>query len=276
MIDSHVHLWDLKRMDYPWLDQEPVIKRSFLTEDYRKASEGMPVEKIVVVQGECVPGAYMEEVRFIREQALKDDRIRGIVAYAPLEDPNRFEEAMDVLNEAPLVKGVRRMYDDDPSLCCSTPFIASLQKLPAYHFSFDISIKPHAMKETIRMIEKCPDTLFVLDHLGKPDIANSGLEAFKRDMARLASFPNTVAKISGLTTEANREKWTADDLAPYINHALEHWGFDRLLFGSDWPVVLLAATYEKWVSTVMHIIRGCSPEEAAKLLYPNAARVYRL
>lgn len=276
IIDTHVHLWDIKRMDYPWLEEAPAINRSYLIAGYQQATQGLPVEKMVVVQGECLPGQYLEEVTFIREQAVIDDRIRGIVAYAPVEDPHQMEEALQALTKIPLVKGVRRMYDHDPSLCCTPSFIAGLQRLPAFDLSFDISIMPHAMKETIRMIEKCPETRFVLDHLGKPGIAGGKLNDFRRDIDLLAAFPNTTAKISGLVTEADREKWTAGDLAPYIEYALHRFGFDRLAFGSDWPVVLQAASYDTWTRTLMHILEGCREEEITKLFYTNAEKIYHL
>jgi L-fuconolactonase len=215
-------------------------------------------------------------VAFIRKQALQDNRIQGIVAHAPLEDPRLIDEALETLRAIPLVKGIRRMYDDEPLLCCSASFIAGLRKLAAYNFSFDISIVPASMKETIRMIEKCPETRFILDHLGKPAIANGQLDAFKQNMAILSSFPNVTAKISGLVTEANLEKWTYDDIAPYVEYALGRFGFERLMFGSDWPVVLLACSYEKWVSTVMRIVEGCTKAEKKRLFYTNAEETYRL
>ncbi|HEX3933249.1 MAG TPA: amidohydrolase family protein, partial [Puia sp.] len=267
---------DIKRMDYPWLAGMASINRNFFIEDYSQATRYLPPEKIVVVQGACMPGQFLEEVAFIREQALQDNRIQGIVAYAPLEDPRLADEALQTLSAIPLVKGIRRMYDDDPSLCCSAPFIAGLQKLPARDLSFDISILPSSMKATIRMIEKCPETRFILDHLGKPSIVNSKLDEFKQNMAILSSFPNVAAKISGLVTEADLEKWTGDDIMPYLEYALNRFGFERLMFGSDWPVMLLASSYEKWVLTVMRIIEGCTNEEKNRLFYTNAEEIYNL
>lgn len=276
IIDTHVHLWDIKRMDYPWLEQVPAINRSFFIADYQQATQHLPIKKMVVVQGECLPGQYLEEVAFIREEASKDDRIRGIVAWAPVENPYQMEEALQAFTKISIVKGIRRMYDHDPLLCTSPSFIAGLQQLPAYDLSFDVSIMPHAMNETIRMIEKCPQTRFILDHLGKPGIAGGRLDAFRRDIDILSDFPNTMAKISGLLTEADEEKWMADDIAPYVEHALYRFGFDRLIFGSDWPVVLQAASYDTWIATLMHILEGCPEEDMTKLFYTNAEKIYHL
>jgi len=275
-IDSHVHLWDLNRLKYPWLEAEPVIERTFLIEDYQHASVQRPPDKIIVVQGECEPASYLEEVQFICEQAAQEPRIQGIVAYAPVEDPCTIDGALQQLAKFPLVKGIRRMYDDDPPLCHSKAFIEGLNRLAPYGYSFDISVKPHAIPATIRMIEKCPNIQFVLDHLGKPAIAAGGWAAYEKYMAILSSFPNVAAKISGLVTEARRGAWTRDDLAPYVYHAIENWGFDRLLFGSDWPVLLLASSYTEWMDTVMDVLRRYPAEQTAKIFYTNAARIYRL
>lgn len=275
-IDSHVHLWDLNRLKYPWLQAEPLIERSFLAVDYCTASVQRPPGKIVVVQGECEQASYVEEVKFLCEQALKEPRIQAIVAYAPVEDPRGIDAALDGLAKFPLVKGIRRMYDDHPRLCYSKAFIEGLKKITSYRFSFDISVKPYAIPATIKMIEKCPDVQFVLDHLGKPAIATGGWASYAKHMEILSSFPNVSAKISGLVTEARRNAWTGDELAPYIHHAVEKWGFDRLLFGSDWPVLLLASSYTQWMDTVLHILRDCPVEGITKIFYSNAARIYRL
>lgn len=126
------------------------------------------------------------------------------------------------------------------------------------------------------MIEQCPETHFIIDHLGKPDIANKGLEAFQQNMAALAAKQNVAAKISGLITEANWNSWTAEDLKPYILFAIEKFGFSRLMFGSDWPVVLLAGNYKKWIEALLEIINDCAEEEKTNIFYNNAMSIYRL
>jgi L-fuconolactonase len=276
LIDAHLHLWDLSRLEYPWLDSVPAIRRTFLAEDYGRATAGCGVEKMVFVQCECLPNQYLEEVIFVHEQARQDPRIAGMVAYAPLEKGKGAGEEMAKLSAFPLVKGVRRMYDDAPELCTSPGFLEGLRLLPAFGFSFDISVKPHALPQTIRMIEQCPSTQFILDHLGKPSIRSGALSVYRQHMDVLTSFPNVVAKISGLLTEADPQHWTPAQLEPYVEYALDKFGFDRLLFGGDWPVVELSGTYPQWLSVLNGLLIGCSPEERTKLFYTNAKRVYRL
>ncbi|GAA4306801.1 amidohydrolase family protein [Compostibacter hankyongensis] len=274
--DAHLHLWDIKRMHYPWLDTVTPIRRSFFIEDYREAAKQFPIQHMVFVQADCLPDEYMEEVHFVEEQAGKDDRIRGIVAYAPLEKGKEARRELEELKRHPLVKGVRRMYDNEPELCCSAPFIAGLQLLPSYGFSFDISIKPHVMQQTVRMIARCPETRFILDHLGKPDIRNRDFEAYKRNIALLASFPNVTAKISGLITEADPDSWTPAMLKPYIDQAIQCFGPGRLMFGGDWPVVLLAGTYDRWIRALEEALEDYSSETATAVFCKNALKIYNL
>jgi L-fuconolactonase len=276
VIDTHLHLWDVNRLEYPWLRDVPAIEKTFLIADYQEASKNFPVEKMVFVQCECRPEQCLQEVALVMEQADRDERIKGIVAYAPLEQGRAVTALLDAYRNNPLIKGVRRIYDDEPGLCDSSSFLDALNLLPSYNLSCDISIKPHSMPATIRMIKACPDTFFVLDHLGKPAIKNGGLATFQKDMDMLAALPNVVAKVSGLITEADWSYWTVEDLKPYIEHATTTFGFDRLVFGGDWPVVLLAGSYQQWLQALNEALSFASREELWQLFYHNAVKFYRL
>src|SRR5205823_4341490 len=131
--------------------------------------------------------------------------------------------------------------------------------------SFDISVKPHALSATIQMIKQCPDSSFILDHLGKPDILNNSFKEFQDNIAALASLPNVVAKLSGLITEADWTHWSVLDFKPYINHAVKTFGSDRLMFGGDWPVVLLAGSFEQWLNALCEALELSGKEEALRL-----------
>lgn len=276
IVDAHLHLWDLQRMQYPWLDEVPAIRKSFLSADYREATKGMSIEKMVFVQAECLPGQFLEEVRFVTEQAQQDNRIQGIVAYAPVEEGKQVCAALDALKQFTLVKGVRRMYDETPALCCSPGFLEGVRLLPQYGFSFDLSVQPHAIPHTIEMIAACPETQFILDHLGKPRIAAGALDEYKRNIAKLAAFPNVAAKLSGLVTAADHQHWQPKDLAPYIRYAVDCFGEDRLLFGSDWPVVLLAGTCRQWLDALQDGLKYYSTAALEKIFHVNAMKIYRL
>lgn len=276
IIDTHLHLWDTTLMRYPWLESVPTINQSFLLQDYQRAVQDYQVAQLVFVQAACLPEQYLDEVRFVTAQAEKDARIRGIVAYAPVETGKQLTTVLDILKGYPLVKGVRRMYDDNPALCCSPAFLEGVHLLGENGFSFDISIKPASIPDTIKMMAAVPDTLFILDHLGKPDIKGGGLAAYQAQIAAMAKLPNVVAKLSGLITEANWNNWTAAELVPYIQHAVDCFGTDRLLFGGDWPVVLLAGTWVQWIEALEVGLAGCSAADLQKIFYDNAVNIYRL
>lgn len=276
IIDAHLHLWDVDRLSYPWLASVPPINRTFLMIDYEQATAGYEMEKLIFVQADCLPRQNWREITFVDEQADQDARIQGIVGYLPLEKGAALTSDMALMQATPRLKGVRRMTGAEPGLCLTPDFIAAVRLLPAHGLSLDLSIKPFQMVETIRLIGQCPDTLFVLDHLGKPAIRDGAFAAFQRNMTTLAGFPNVVAKVSGLLTEADWEHWQPDELKPYLYHAIEAFGFDRLLYGSDWPVVLLAGRLARWLDTLQNLLTTCAATDLDKLFYHNAVRVYQL
>ena len=132
------------------------------------------------------------------------------------------------------------------------------------------------MANTIKLVEQCPDVLFILDHIGKPDIKNQIFDPWRDELKRLSEFPNVWCKMSGLVTEADHQHWTREDLKPYIDHVLDCFGFSRVLYGGDWPVAYQATTYPRWVETLEWAVRGCSEDELRKLFYDNAIEFYRL
>ena len=276
IIDAHVHLWDLQLLQYPWLDEEPGIKKNFMLKDYQLQTCDFQIDKMVFIQADCLPEQNLKEVEFVMAQALTDKRLQGIVAYAPLEKGLIISELLGRLQTQPLVKGVRKMYDRDPSICTNSLFLDAVSMLPEYNFSFDLSIKPVSVKHTLKMIKECSDTRFVLAHLAKPNIKMGDLDQFKRDMDAFAALPNVVAKLSGLITEAARQNWTNEQISPYIDYAIECFGFDRLMYGGDWPVVLLAGTYRRWLETVYESVQDHHEEDVHKLFYGTAKEVYGL
>ena len=274
IIDTHLHLWDTAKLHYPWLQQIARINKPFFLEDYTIATLGYEVESMVFVQCECVPEEAVAELEFVNEQNITDGRIKAIVAYAALEKGNAIEPYLQIVSNNKLVKSVRRITENEPGICLQPDFLEAMPLLVKYNLSLDISIKPFQTAETISLIQQCPENIFILNHLGKPAISNNGFEIFKKDIRQFASFPNVVAKISGLITEANWNSWNSNDIEPYIEYAIEQFGFERLMFGSDWPVVLLAGSYKKWVDTLLEITKGCSETELNNLFYQTAKKIY--
>lgn len=277
IVDTHVHLWHPKHLRYPWLKQVPALNRRFLLKDYAAATENLDVESFVFVQCDTHPDDGLKETAWVTSLAAIEPRLRGIVAWAPLEEGRHVAAFVEKLAEEKLVKGIRRLIQGESDDFCVQPkFVEGVKTLAQYGLSFDICIFHSQLANTIRLVEQCPHVQFILDHIGKPDIKNQLFEPWKQEVKMLAGFSNVFCKISGLVTEAAHETWTPSDLQPYIEHVIACFGFDRVVYGSDWPVSTLASDYSQWVHTLYDAVEGCSPEEKSKLFYNNAVKFYRL
>jgi L-fuconolactonase len=279
IVDTHLHLWDPARLSYPWLADVPTIAGPHLIDDYRRACEPVNVAKMVFVQCECDRAQYMDELAWVSDIAKQDPRIEGIVPWAPLEKGDAAREDLDRITANKLVKGIRRIIQHEPDgnrFARQPEFIRGVQLLADYNLSFDLCIGHIHMQATIELVRQCPDTRFILDHIGKPDIRGATLDPWRKHMRELAALPNVWCKMSGVATEADFDHWTPDDLAPYIDHALSCFGFDRTMFGGDWPVATLATDYPRWVRTLDSAIAGVSDDQRRKLYFDNAVAFYRL
>ena len=278
IIDTHLHLWDVGRLHYPWLASVPMLNRNHLIEDYRRACGSVQVGKMVFVQCECDPAQSQQEAEWVTQVAGRDSRIRGIVAWSPLEKGGDAEPDLVRLAANPLVKGIRRIiqFEPDITFCLQPRFVGGVQLLHAHGLSFDLCISHHQLANTIKLVRQCPDVTFVLDHIGKPDIKAGRLDPWRAEIRELAGMGNVSCKLSGLATEADHARWTPSDLRPYIDHVIECFGFDRVMFGGDWPVSTQATDYPRWVATLDEALQGCSPDELRKVYARNAERVYRI
>jgi L-fuconolactonase len=279
IVDCHVHLWDPGRFRMSWLDANPRLNRPFLLPDYDQATAGIDVAAIVYLEVDLNPAYKLLEASWVDDLAAGDRRLQGIVASAPVEDGDRVRSFLDAICQTgPHLKGVRRITqaEPDPSFCLQPDFVRGVRLLPEYGLSFDICINHRQLASTIRLVEQCPDTQFMLDHIAKPDIQGGRLDPWREELRRLAGFPNVSCKISGVVTEADHQRWTLEDVRPYVEHALEVFGEDRVAYGGDWPVVLNAATYRRWVETLETITAGLAIAAKRKLWVENARRFYRL
>ena len=278
IVDTHVHLWDPGHLSYPWLADLPAINKPHLPADFDAACGDVAVEQMVFLQCECDPAQFQRETQWVSQLAEREPRIRGIVSQAPLEHGPAARRELERLARNPLVKGVRRLIqsEPDPGFCLQSDFIAGVQLLAEFGFSFDICIAHAQMANTIKMVGECPGVRFILDHIGKPDIKGGVLDPWRDQMRQLASMANVSCKISGLATEADHDNWTADDLRPYIDHVIDCFGYDRVMYGGDWPVATLATDYPRWVQTLDDAVANASPAERRKLFHDNAIAFYRL
>jgi L-fuconolactonase len=279
IVDSHVHLWDPTRFRMPWLDGNERIGKPFGLPEFREHAAGIEVEGIVYLQVEVTPPYALLEAQWVADQPADGPSILGIVPWAPLEDGDRARSFLDALVAIdPRIKGIRRLYQSEPDLdfCIRPDFIRGVQILPEYGLSFDLGVFNQHLKNTITLVRACPDVSFVLDHIGKPDIKGGMQQPWQDEIRTLASFPNVVCKVSGMVTEADPDGWTVADLRPYVEHVLDAFGEDRVMFGGDWPVVLMASPYRRWVESLDEITAGLSDTAKRKLWNQNAKRFYRL
>jgi len=278
IIDSHVHLYDVERLSYGWLKGVPKIARTHLLSDFDRARRPVIVDKLVFVEVAVDPGLHIEEAAFIQGLAERDTRVAGIVAHAPMEKGRAVEPDLVALKQNGRLKGIRRLIETerDPSFCIEPGFLEAVRLLPKYDLTFDICVKHTAMVYAIELARRCPDVAFVLDHIGKPDIKHGLREPWASEIQEMARLPNVVCKISGVITEADHLHWTSDQVKPYVTHVIDCFGFDRVMFGSDWTVSELSHPYSKWVEIVDEAIAGSSRAEQRQLYRDTAARTYSL
>lgn len=276
IVDSHVHLWYPARFRYSWLDGLPTLNRSFLPADYAAANHG--VEKIIFIECGCEPEQSLAEVGWISDLAKTEPRLKGIVANATLEKGNAVRNELNTLADRPLVKGVRRNLQGERDLefCLQPEFVVGVKLLAEFGYTFDVCIRHEQLRNVAELVRRVPEVNFILDHFGKPDVRGKKFEPWATDFKALAKLPNVVCKISGLATEADWKNWNPDDLKFYFEQTLECFGFDRILFGSDWPVATLATSHKRWLETVRELFSFASEVEQTKLFQTNAERIYRV
>lgn len=277
IVDTHLHLWDPQRLRYPWLASVPPLNRPHLLADYRAACADVAVAKMVFLQCECDPAQSRAEAEWVSELARQDPRIRGIVAQAALERGDAIEAELAEFAANPLARGIRRLLQsEDDAFCLRPDFVRGVQRLPRHGLTFDVCIFHRQLANVIALVRQCPNVRFILDHIGKPDIKAQRLDPWRAELRALAGFDNVWCKLSGLVTEADFAAWTPADLQPYIDHVVDCFGFQRVMFGGDWPVSTQASDYPRWVRTLDHALRGCSPDELHQVYVRNAEAFYRV
>ncbi|MBN9054043.1 amidohydrolase [Shinella sp. NM-101] len=275
IVDAHHHLWQVGRGDYDWMSPDvPVLARDYLAEDLRPVLRRAGVDRSVLVQAAQTEA----ETDFLLLLAAQADFVAGVVGWLDFEDA-AFPAKLEALMRRPKFVGLRPMLQDhaDDGYVLRPAVLANLRHLAAAGAAFDILTFPRHLPFVLRMLDAVPDLRAVVDHLSKPPVASGRLEGWAGDMALIAAHPGVFCKVSGLVTEARHQDWAPGDLAPYVRHVLDVFGADRLMFGSDWPVCLLAASYAE----VMNAARGIldpllDAEGMAKVFGGNAVRFYRL
>ena len=275
VVDAHLHLWDPGRLEYPWLAELPALNRPIGPDEL--ATGGHEVTAAVFVEAGRADRQAFEEVAWIEQVAARWPVIRAVVAHAGLERGADAADDVRRLASIPLVRGVRRnVQDEGPGFAVDESYVTGLRLLADHGLTADLCVRHHQLPEVVELVGRVPEVTFVLDHLGKPAVADAVTEPWREHLSRLAGHPNVVCKLSGLTTEADWAGWRTEHVLPYLRHALAEFGPERCMFGSDWPVATLATPYGRWVDVVVEALDGRPPAEVEQVLRGTATRVYRL
>ena len=278
IIDSHIHLLDQQRFGYAWADGTPALKRDWTADDLANRAKPYEIEGFVFVEVNVDTPQYLDEADWVDDLASHDRRVRGAVVCLPLERGPAIEPEIARVAKLKTARGVRRLIQNepDPEFMLKPAFIQALRLLPKYNLSFDACIFHPQAANTLKMMRQCPEVAFVLDHIGKPGIKDGLIDPWREHIREMAALPNVVCKLSGVTTEADVKTWTRDQLRPYIDHVIDGFGPDRILYGGDWPVSELAGSYLQWLMTLDWATAGFSPADKRKLFRDNAIKAYRL
>jgi len=278
LVDSHVHFWDQGALPYAWLAEHPALPRVATPVELVAEVGESTRASFVVVEADTHPARVFDEVRWVEALAAREPRIRGIVACARLDREALTLRALDALARKPLVRGVRQslQHERDPGFCLRPRFVDGVVACGQRQLTFDVCVRHPQLGAIAELARRAPETTLVLDHAGKPGIAGGLLDPWRATIAELGRLPNVVCKLSGLVTEADPVAFRLDDLRPYAEHVLACFGPERVLFGSDWPVLKLAATYERWLDMALSLLAPLSESERHAVLAGNASRVYRL
>lgn len=278
IVDSHVHLYDTRRLSYAWMKNVPLLNKPHLPADFRAACGSVEIEAFVFVEVWVDDPLQMDEARWVASLMDGEPRLKGLVPSLPLERGKAVEPDLVKLAEISGVKAVRRLIECEPDVdfCLQPGFIEGVRMLSRYDLGFDLCIKHFHLTNAAELVRRCPEVRFVLDHIGKPPIRAGELDPWRHEIRALAALPNVHCKLSGVATEADHENWTREQLRPYLDHAIEVFGFDRLMFGSDWPVSELTHRYETWVEIIEWVASGTTGDELRGLFRDNAVAFYRL
>jgi L-fuconolactonase len=277
-VDAHVHFWDGARIRYPWLAEVPAIAGAHGPADLATEAGARMPAAIVFVEADADPEHARDEVRWVEELAGREPRIAAVVAAVAVDRGAGTDAALAALAENARARGVRHLIQGhpEPDFCLRPAFVAGVRRVGERGWTFDLCVKHPQLTACAQLVRACPGTSFVLDHAGKPDIRRGALDPWRAQIAELARLPNVVCKLSGLVTEADPASWSPDALRPYVDHLLGCFGAERLLFGSDWPVVKLAASYRRWLDTAQELLAPLPAAARAAIFSDNARRVYRL
>ncbi|WP_264535217.1 amidohydrolase family protein [Flavobacterium sp. N1736] len=272
-IDAHQHFWKFDPVRDSWIDETmQEIQRDFLPEDLLPLLQENQFSGCVAVQA----SQSEEETNFLTELAAKNGFIKGVVGWVDLRDKN-IEERLNHFSANKIIKGFRHVVQGEPDdFMLRKDFQNGISALKQFDYTYDILIFHRQLSAAIHLANQFPDQPFVIDHIAKPDIKSGDIASWKKGIEEISKTKNVLCKISGMVTEANWKTWKADDLKPYLDVIFENFSTDKLMFGSDWPVLNVASNYTEVVKTLEDYMSQLSLQDQNKIWYENAISFYKL
>jgi L-fuconolactonase len=272
-VDSHIHFWKYDKVKDSWItDDMKVLKQHYLPENAALTFKNNGIDACVAVQA----SQSELETHFLVELAKTHPVIKGVVGWIDLQNEN-INERLEYFSQYPIIKGWRHVVQGEPDdFLQRKNFQRGIAALKPYNYTYDILIYHHQLKPALEFVSVFPEQKFIIDHCAKPDIANKKIDEWKVLMQQMAKHPNVYCKLSGLFTEAKWKEWSAADFYPYLDVVFEAFGAERLMFGSDWPVILLSGIYVQWKSLLEKYMENFNGEERENVFGNNAIRIYQL
>jgi predicted TIM-barrel fold metal-dependent hydrolase len=291
-VDTHQHLWDLSKLQLPWLKGAPeILSKTYGLKEYEEATRGLNVVQAVYMEVDVRPEDHVLEAETLIEicRSGKSPTVAAVISGRP--GLPTFDPYIRKLAQAKEIRGVRQVLHSEKApkaMCLEAQFVKSVQLLGELNLSFDLCMRPEELSDGLALAKKCPDTRFIVVHCGnaspaaflpaklQDSPAKHDPRKWRDDISALASSSNVICKISGVIASAPKGVPFTDSLAPIINHCLDAFGPDRVIFGGDWPVCLLGASYREWITTLRTLIADRPVADQKKLLHENARRFYKL
>lgn len=273
-IDAHQHFWNYDPTKHSWISEEmSVLRQDFLPKDLWPELQKSWIGGTIAVQAD----QSEEETEFLLSLAQEQEYIKGVVGWIDLTSTNA-EERIATYAAKPKLVGFRHIVQDelDPNFMLRPAFLNNISLFGKYRLSYDLLVYPHQLGTALEVVRRLPHQLFILDHIAKPYIKDGFFDGWATLISAIAEYPNVFCKLSGMVTEADWQHWKYEDFEPYLDHVFEAFGTNRLLFGSDWPVCLLAGSYQDTKSIVDSYFAAFSETEKAKIYGQNALEAYRL
>ena len=293
IIDTHQHLIYPEKFSYSWTAGIPQLAgKAFRYDDYLKAVEGTSVRRTIFMESDAGDPQWQEEARFVHTLASTDGSlIAGIIANCRPEEEQGFEAYVEAILhhlsvpsltgtelsgvEPPRLVGFRRILHTEPDeLSQGTCFRANVRLLEKYELTFDLCVLSRQLPLATELAAKCPNVQFILDHCGVPDIASGQIDPWRRYIREIAKLPNVACKISGVLAYCAPGQANVEAVRPYVEHCLEQFGWDRAVWGSDWPVCTISSDLRTWVDVTNQIVATADESQQQKLLHRNAIRIY--